>query len=114
MTTAQQNTQGISYTPEGAVSISYQTLVSSPLSLGTSIGKVFSIDSFATGFIIMNDTLPEQAFGSSPDSLGIIIVRDLPPPYVAYRERLLKLAYKYANLDEHVREKYTDPGSRYR
>jgi len=42
------------------VSISYPTLVSSPLSLEDSI---------------------EQAFGSHPQALGIIIVRDLPDVY---------------------------------
>ncbi|KAK7058364.1 WD40 repeat protein [Paramarasmius palmivorus] len=82
----------IQYTPEGAVSISYSALFSSPLSLGASI---------------------EQAFGSHPNSLGIIVVRDLPPAYALYRERLLKLAYQFANLDEATREKYTDPASRY-
>ena len=56
----------------------------------------------------------EQAFGSHPHSLGIIVVRDLPLQYITYRERLLKYAYKFAKLDETVREKYADPGSRYR
>lgn len=82
----------ISYTPEGAVAISYPNLVSSPLSLKASI---------------------EEAFGSHSKSLGIIIVKDLPREYVSYRERLLKLAYRFATLDEKAREKYTDPGSRY-
>ncbi|KAH8100481.1 Clavaminate synthase-like protein [Cristinia sonorae] len=82
----------ISYTPEGAVKISYNALVSSPLSLTASI---------------------EKAFGSAPDSLGIIIVHDLPSSFVTYRERLLKLAYNFAHLDESVREKYADPKTRY-
>lgn len=82
----------ISYTTDGTVAIPYSTLVSSPLSLGPSI---------------------EQAFGSHSHSLGIILVRDLPPLYTAYRERLLKHAYRFAKLDENIREKYTDPGSRY-
>lgn len=56
----------------------------------------------------------EQAFGSGPDCLGIIIVRDLPPKYPELRERLLKLAHGFAQLDEPVRESYTDPKSRYR
>ncbi|KZP16761.1 Clavaminate synthase-like protein [Athelia psychrophila] len=79
-------------TPEGAVSISYPSLISSPLALQDSI---------------------EEAFGSHPASLGIIIVRDLPPTYVAYRERLLKLAYQFGNLDEQTREKYADPKTNY-
>jgi hypothetical protein len=85
--------QPVAFTSEGAISISYPTLVASPLSLQTSI---------------------EEAFGSHPKSLGIIVVRDLPPAYIAYRERLLKLAYKFATLDENIREQYSDPGSNYR
>ncbi|KAF7340016.1 RIC1 domain-containing protein [Mycena venus] len=77
---------------KGAVSISYQDLLSSPLSLGKSI---------------------ERAFGSNPECLGIIVVRDLPPVYAAYRERLLKLACAFAKLKEPIREKYADPNSRY-
>jgi len=57
--------------------------------------------------------LRSAAFGSHPKSLGIVIVRDLPPSYIAYRERLLKLAYNFAKLDKNVREKYADPVSRY-
>ncbi|KAF8446211.1 hypothetical protein L210DRAFT_956165 [Boletus edulis BED1] len=74
------------------VSISYPTLVSSPLSLGDSI---------------------EQAFGSHPQALGIIIVKDLPVVYQAYRETLLKHAYKFAHLPEETKERYTDPASFY-
>ncbi|KAK1232384.1 hypothetical protein PQX77_004476 [Marasmius sp. AFHP31] len=85
-------TTAVNYTPEGAVCISYSDLVSNPLSLGASI---------------------EAAFGSDPDCLGIIVVRDLPPTYAQYRERLLKLAYRFATLPEDVRERYTDPSSRY-
>ncbi|KAJ7770864.1 Clavaminate synthase-like protein [Mycena maculata] len=76
----------------GAVSISYQDLVSAPLSLTNSI---------------------EKAFGSGPECLGIILVRDLPPIYTIYRERLLRLAYAFAHLDESVREQYADRYSRY-
>jgi len=82
----------ITYTSEGAVSISYPTLVNSPLTLTTSIAK---------------------AFGSQPDCLGIMVVRDLPASYVVARERLLKLAYRFANLDHEVRERYADPRSKY-
>jgi hypothetical protein len=56
----------------------------------------------------------EQAFGSNPKSLGIVIVRDLPPIYEIYRERLLRLAHKFATLDEKVREQYADPATKYR
>jgi hypothetical protein len=58
--------------------------------------------------------LQEEAFGSHPQALGIILVKDLPPVYPVYRERLLKLAYKFAHLDEDVKNKYVDPGSLYR
>ncbi|KIM85437.1 hypothetical protein PILCRDRAFT_817457 [Piloderma croceum F 1598] len=84
--------QPVVFTPEGAVTVSYQTLASSPLSLQASI---------------------EQAFGSDPKSLGIIVVRDLPPAYAGYRERLLTLAYKFAALDENTREQYADPATKY-
>ncbi|KAH7927371.1 Clavaminate synthase-like protein [Leucogyrophana mollusca] len=77
---------------QGAVSISYPTLKSSPLSLEASI---------------------EQAFGSNPQALGIILVKDLPSEYLTYRESLLKLSYKFASLDESVKARYTDPGSSY-
>ncbi|KAI0670203.1 Clavaminate synthase-like protein [Trametes maxima] len=86
------NNSNITLTPEGAVSISYNALISAPLSLASSV---------------------EKAFGSHPDSLGIIIVRDLPPTYAPARERLLRLAYRFANLDTQTREGYADPKSRY-
>ncbi|KAL7285751.1 hypothetical protein ACG7TL_000860 [Trametes sanguinea] len=72
------NNSASTLTSEGAVSISYNTLVSAPLSLTSAI---------------------EKAFGSHPDSLGIVIVRDLPPNYAPAREKLLKLAYRFANMD---------------
>lgn len=74
------------------MSVSYPTLASSPLSLQTSI---------------------EKAFGSDPKSLGIIVVEDLPPIYSVYRERLLKLAYEFATLEESTREQYADPATKY-
>ncbi|KAI0768592.1 Clavaminate synthase-like protein [Trametes elegans] len=86
------NNSNVTFTPEGAVSISYEALVSAPLSLAPSI---------------------EKAFGSKPDSLGIIVVRDLPSTYLPARERLLKLAYQFSHLDPKVRERYADPKSRY-
>ncbi|EIN13396.1 Clavaminate synthase-like protein [Punctularia strigosozonata HHB-11173 SS5] len=82
----------VQVTSEGAVTVSYPTLKSSPLSLRDSI---------------------EQAFGSHPKSLGIIIVKDLPETYRSQRERLLKIADKFASLDEATREKYADSRSRY-
>ncbi|KAF8203729.1 hypothetical protein BJ912DRAFT_209789 [Pholiota molesta] len=82
----------IEYTPEGAVVISYSSLLTSPDSLGPAI---------------------EKAFGSDPSSLGIIVVRDLPTQYIEYRDRLLKLAYHFGHLDEAVRESYSDEASNY-
>lgn len=72
--------------------ISYNDLVSSPLSLTQAI---------------------EEAFGSDPKSLGLIVVRGLPHEYTKKRERLLKLAYKFAQLDDAQRERYSDPSSCY-
>ncbi|ETW87623.1 hypothetical protein HETIRDRAFT_99947 [Heterobasidion irregulare TC 32-1] len=92
MATATRTTEPIAFTPEGAVSISYSTLVASSSSLTASI---------------------EKAFGSQPDSLGIIIVKDLPSTYPSLREKLMKLAYSFAHLDEPTREKYADIKSRY-
>ncbi|KIK99771.1 hypothetical protein PAXRUDRAFT_30291 [Paxillus rubicundulus Ve08.2h10] len=74
------------------VSISYPTLISSPLSLEKSI---------------------EQAFGSHPQALGIIIVKDLPVTYKTYRDSLLKFGYKFAHLPQETKERYTDPESSY-
>lgn len=75
-----------------AISISYSTLVSEPLTLQDSI---------------------EQAFGSHSQALGIILVNDLPDVYKSYRETLLKFSYKFAHLAERVKERYTDPKSSY-
>ncbi|GAW09872.1 Clavaminate synthase-like protein [Lentinula edodes] len=86
------SSKSITFTPEGAVCISYPDLISSPLELQASI---------------------EKAFGSDPSSLGIIVVTGLPPVYAELRERLLKLAYYFSELDNTTREKYTDASSRY-
>jgi len=56
----------------------------------------------------------EKAFGSHPDCLGIIVVKDLPEEYVHYRERLLHLAYKFGTLDPVTSSKYVDAKSNYR
>lgn len=55
-----------------------------------------------------------KAFGSQSNCLGIIVVRDLPSSYVTARERLLKLAYRFANLEPSTRERYADSRSKYR
>ncbi|CAG8691192.1 11966_t:CDS:10, partial [Acaulospora colombiana] len=84
--------QPVQMTKEGAVCIDYPTLVSTPELLQDSIKK---------------------AFGSEPDCLGIIVVNKLPPEYPKYRERLLRLAERFAAMKEERREKYADPKSRY-
>ncbi|KAL5535240.1 hypothetical protein ACEPAF_3334 [Sanghuangporus sanghuang] len=84
--------QPVTYTPEGAVAISYPILQSSPLSLQTSI---------------------EKAFGSDPKALGIIVVKDLPSGFTAKRDRLLRLADRFASLPESAKEKYVDSKSKY-
>lgn len=53
----------------------------------------------------------EAAFG--PDSLGIIIVRDLPPQFPALRARLLSLSSYLANLPAAQLEKLEHPESNY-
>ncbi|CCM01612.1 uncharacterized protein FIBRA_03673 [Fibroporia radiculosa] len=92
LATVAQHVEPITLTTEGAVSISYPTLVKFPYALTPAIDK---------------------AFGSHPDSLGIIVVRDLPSNFASARERLLKLAYQFANLDSETRERYADPNSKY-
>lgn len=101
-------------TPSKApVSISYGSLLASPSTLLHSIGVsvFYNVPKFS---VLLASTLTEQAFGSGPDCLGIIVVRDLPPKYPELRERLLKLAHAFAQLDESARENYADAKSRYR
>ncbi|KZV63703.1 hypothetical protein PENSPDRAFT_566050, partial [Peniophora sp. CONT] len=81
------------YTPEGAVAISYRALVSLPTSL---------------------TALIEKAFGSSADSLGIVIVHNLSPAYPQLQKELLGLSNAFARLPEDTREKYADAASQYR
>jgi len=82
----------VKLSPEGAVIISYDALVSDPQALQPAISK---------------------AFGSDPACLGIIIVENLPDEFVGLRESLLRLAYKFAALPEPVREKYADANSKW-
>jgi hypothetical protein len=93
------------------VFISYPTLVSSPLSLTKEIGTLVH---HLFGYLRLDAAYyPERGFGSSPDALGIIVIKDLPPTFPAARERLLRLAAKFATLKEDVREKYVDERSQY-
>jgi len=92
------------------VTVPYTTLLSAPLSLTSAVGETI----YYNISTIVIDQLLEEAFGSHPSSLGIIVIRDLPPEYAACRERLLKLSYKFAHLAESVRESYSDPFSKYR
>lgn len=55
-----------------------------------------------------------RAFGSDPECLGLLIVKELPSEYPTLRSRLLKLAERFAALDEGQREKYSDPASSFR
>ncbi|GAA6062694.1 hypothetical protein JCM10212_004752 [Sporobolomyces blumeae] len=60
--------------------------------------------------------LPSQirsAFDSSPSSLGLLIVKDLPTEFAQLRKRLLLLSNAFASLDEATREKYTHEASSY-
>ncbi|GAA5870868.1 hypothetical protein JCM16303_001611 [Sporobolomyces ruberrimus] len=54
-----------------------------------------------------------EAFGSSPDSLGLLLVKDLPPSFPGLRKKLLLLSNQFASLPEEVREKYTSPETSY-
>jgi hypothetical protein len=54
-----------------------------------------------------------KAFGSSDESLGLIVLRDLPPPFGQLREDAMRSAARFASLPESTREKYTDPASSY-
>jgi isopenicillin N synthase-like dioxygenase len=74
------------------VTISYQALVSKDASLSSQI---------------------QQAFDSSPDSLGLLIVKDLPPSFPELRKKLLLLSNEFASLPEEIREKYTSPETSY-
>lgn len=99
------------------VSISYSTLVSSPLALENAIGKSRRLSRFLHSYWRSDLSAVksvEQAFGSHPRALGIILVEGLPDIYKCYRETLLKLGHRYAHLPEDVKERYTDPESSYR
>ena len=76
-----------------AVTISYNDLVNDPQSLRVDI---------------------ERAFGSEPDCLGIVVVKDLPEQYPVLRETLLKIAYEFASLPDNEKEKSVHAASRYR
>lgn len=52
-----------------------------------------------------------KAFGSGPECLGLIIVKDLPEEYRQLRENALRASARFANLPQCVKEKYTDPES---
>jgi len=45
--------------------------------------------------------------------LGLLLVNNLPPNYLALRERLLRLASVFAALPEEVKEKTVHADSRY-
>ncbi|WWD15880.1 hypothetical protein CI109_100304 [Kwoniella shandongensis] len=50
-----------------------------------------------------------SALGSGPGCLGIILISDLPPAFPQLRERLFRLAHRFANLPEPEREKLARP-----
>ncbi|GAA5908793.1 uncharacterized protein JCM6883_004169 [Sporobolomyces salmoneus] len=74
------------------VTISYNSLVSKDASLSAQI---------------------KEAFDSSPESLGLLIVKDLPASFVQLRRRLLLLSNAFASLPEEIRENYTSPETSY-
>lgn len=67
--------------------------------------------------LISNDpslpALVQKGFDSSPDSLGLVIVSDLPPEFIELRRRLLLLSDAFASLPASTREKYAHPASHF-
>jgi len=55
----------------------------------------------------------QSAFDSSPNSLGLLIVSDLPPQFPELRKRLLLLSNAFASLKEETREKYSSKETSY-
>ncbi|KAF9906479.1 hypothetical protein EC991_000648 [Linnemannia zychae] len=55
----------------------------------------------------------EEAFGSHDHCLGLLLVKNLPPAYLALRERLLRLASVFAALPESAKDKTVHAASRY-
>lgn len=49
------------------------------------------------------------AFDSAPDSLGLLLVTDLPPSFEQTRQRVLLLANEFCQLPEETRDQYADP-----
>jgi hypothetical protein len=54
-----------------------------------------------------------KGFGSGPDCLGLIILKDLPEKYSQLREDALLAAYQFASLPKDIQDKYVDPESSY-
>jgi hypothetical protein len=93
------------------VTVSYHDLFSAPGSLTAAIGK-FSL--FPTDYVLKCFLNPEEAFGSHPSSLGIIIVRDLPVAFTEFRDKMFRLSFAFAAMDASVRKKYVHAASKYR
>ncbi|RIA79823.1 hypothetical protein C1645_793709 [Glomus cerebriforme] len=55
----------------------------------------------------------EEAFGSKPYCLGILLVKNLPEIYAEKRTRLLRLASVFASLPDEIKEKTVDEQSYY-
>lgn len=91
---ARMSGRAASVNENGVVEISYEALLNNePTDLSPSI---------------------VQAFGSDPECLGLIIVKDLPHQYKELRSTFLRLIDRFAHLDEDERNKYSDASSYYR
>ncbi|KAG9013938.1 hypothetical protein FRB94_004318 [Tulasnella sp. JGI-2019a] len=77
---------------QGEVTVTYADLVSRPEALAPAI---------------------EQAFGSNPECLGLLIVTGLPSDFKQKRERLLLLAERFGRLPKQTQDKYVDERSKY-
>ncbi|WVR05270.1 hypothetical protein IAU60_002282 [Kwoniella sp. DSM 27419] len=71
-----------------AIKISYPTLVSDPNSVQEQL---------------------VAALGSEPGCLGIIVITDLPPSFPETREKMFRLAQRFATLPDEVKERLAKP-----
>ncbi|CAG8697983.1 12150_t:CDS:2, partial [Ambispora leptoticha] len=62
----------------------------------------------------VSEILPaiEEAFGSHPHCLGLLLVKNLPAEYPEMRLQLLRLASLFASLPDDIKEKFVDVESK--
>ncbi|WVQ70116.1 uncharacterized protein L199_008341 [Kwoniella botswanensis] len=69
---------------------------------------------------LLSDTGSEElnhkivaALGSGPGCLGIIVIKDLPSDFPDLREKLFRLAHRFATLPDEIKEIFTSPETSY-